>query len=248
MPSWLVTGASRGIGLGIVRALLKNESNFVIATARNPDIPAFQSLSSDYPKHRFLAVCLDVKDPASISSAVAEVSPHLASGLDYIVNNAGIHPQPQARFEDLDLDVFAEELTFSTVVVLRVTRAFLPLIKQSTEKKIIFITSVLASSQISYMMVNQCNAYSVSKAALNMIARKWGASLKNEGVITATIHPGWVRTEIGDTITDWMTTYASHVPHLEPEVSGAGVVKVAEGLTLDKTASYWNWDGTSIPW
>jgi len=59
-------------------------------------------------------------------------------------------------------------MTFSTVAPLRVSRAFLPLVKKSEKKNIIFISSVLASSQVTYMMANQFNAYSVAKAALNM--------------------------------------------------------------------------------
>lgn len=59
-------------------------------------------------------------------------------------------------------------MSFSTVAPLRVSRAFLPLVKKSEKKNVIFISSVLASSQVTYMMANQFNAYSVAKAALNM--------------------------------------------------------------------------------
>jgi len=59
-------------------------------------------------------------------------------------------------------------MSFSTVAPLRVSRAFLPLVKKSEKKNVIFISSVLASSQITYKMANQFNAYSVAKAALNM--------------------------------------------------------------------------------
>jgi NAD(P)-dependent dehydrogenase (short-subunit alcohol dehydrogenase family) len=69
-----------------------------------------------------------------------------------------------------DLDGFADEITFSTVAPLRVSRAFLPLIKKSELKRIIFISSVLASSHITFLMAGQFNAYSVAKAALNMLA------------------------------------------------------------------------------
>lgn len=69
-------------------------------------------------------------------------------------------------------------MTFSTIAPLRVSRAFLPLVKKSEKKNIIFISSVLASSQITYMMVNQFNAYSVAKAALNM----YGCLNSTEGI------------------------------------------------------------------
>lgn len=67
-----------------------------------------------------------------------------------------------------DLDVFAEEMNLCTVAPLRVSRAFLPLIKRSHLRKIIFISSITASSQVTFPMVNQFNTYSVAKAATNM--------------------------------------------------------------------------------
>jgi NAD(P)-dependent dehydrogenase (short-subunit alcohol dehydrogenase family) len=67
-----------------------------------------------------------------------------------------------------DLDAFQEEILFNTVVPIRLTRAFLPLIKKSKEKKVIFVTSALGSFERTWPLVNECNAYSVSKAALNM--------------------------------------------------------------------------------
>lgn len=72
------------------------------------------------------------------------------------------------RISASDLDLFAEEIGFNTTAPLRVSRAFLPLIKKSELKRIIFISSVLASSNITFMMADQFNAYSVAKAALNM--------------------------------------------------------------------------------
>ena len=67
-----------------------------------------------------------------------------------------------------DLDPFQEEILFNTVVPIRLTRAFLPLIKKSKVKKVIFVTSALGSFERTWPLVNECNAYSVGKAALNM--------------------------------------------------------------------------------
>ena len=81
-----------------------------------------------------------------------------------------------------NLDEFADEITFSTVDPLRVSRAFLPLVKKSEIKKIIFISSVLASSQITFMMAGQFNAYSVAKAALNMYVSIPSTSISSNSV------------------------------------------------------------------
>ncbi|KAF8886616.1 hypothetical protein CPB84DRAFT_1712354 [Gymnopilus junonius] len=245
MPSWLITGANRGIGLSIVEALVKKESNFVIGTTRS-DSAALNELATK--NKNFKVLKLDITNQASVDAAVVEATPLLPKGLDYFVNNAGKAAQELTKFEDLDLDIFAEEIKFSTVDVLRVSRAFLPLIKKSEQKKIIFVSSVLASSDITFMMVNQFNAYSVSKAALNMLAHKWGASLKGEGVITAALHPGWVQTEIGAPLTEWMTTYAPHLPPITTEEAAGNVIRNSEKVTLETTAAFWQFDGTNLPW
>jgi len=63
------------------------------------------------------------------------------------------------------------------------------------------------------------------------------------------IHPpGWVKTEIGDALLEWMGKNAPQVSQLEVEESAVGVVKVAEAVTLEKTAEFWNYDGTTLPW
>lgn len=163
---------------------IENKSNFVIATTRSHSI----ELNDLAIKNKNLkVVTLDITRDSSVDAAVVAVTPLLPNGLDYLVNNAGKGIQPTTKFEDLlvlisnlkewkidissssrDLESFSEEMDFNTVAVLRVSRAFLPLVKKSQSKKIIFISSVLASSQVTFMMVNQFNSYSVAKAALNM--------------------------------------------------------------------------------
>lgn len=97
-------------------------------------------------------------------------------------------------------------------------------------------------------MENQCNAYSVAKAGLNMLAYKWAATLKYDGVTTTAIHPGWAQTELGDGITEWMGKYAPGMPHFSTEGAAENVVKVSEALTLEKTGAFWHFDGTNLPW
>ena len=178
-------------------------------------------------------------------------------------------------------------MSFSTVAPLRVSRAFLPLVKKSEKKNVIFISSVLASSQISYMMANQLNAYSVAKAALNMFVYLYLLEFSNliifaiypgspaSGVLrsnTRVLPPlpstlvcnlslwslplrfltsmivGWTQTDLGAPLEEWMSKYAPQVPHLTPDAAGAGVIKISEALTIEKTASFWHFDGTNLPW
>jgi hypothetical protein len=60
---------------------------------------------------------------------------------------------------------------------------------------------------------------------------------------------GWVpSTDIGAGINDWMAKYAPNAPDVTEDESAAGVVAVAAGLALERTNSFYNYDGTKIPW
>ncbi|CAL1706577.1 unnamed protein product [Somion occarium] len=248
MPSYFITGSSRGIGFAIVVELLKDPKNFVIASARNPSASqGLQDLASKYPKDRLALVTFDVSKPEQIEAAAKEVDQLAPKGLDYLINNAGISYQALTTFDDLDLKLFEEELVFNTVPLIRILRAFKPLVVKSTEKKVLFITSSLGSIQDAAGRPNLANAYSISKAALNMLARKWGAVNKSEGIISVLVHPGWVDTDLGQTIEPWLTAAVPGIKPLTVEDSAKGVVKVIQDAKMEDGVHFFNYDGTTIP-
>jgi len=101
MPSYLVTGASRGIGLGIVTKLLEGPENFVIAAVRNTEAESIKKLERQYPKSRFAVIKLDYSDYASIAEAADKAAKVLPAGLDHLINNAGVSFQESASFETI---------------------------------------------------------------------------------------------------------------------------------------------------
>lgn len=106
MPSYLITGSSRGLGLSIVRELLKTPDNLVIATARNTAKSAgLQDLvaSQRYPADRLALVDLDVTDESSIAAAVEQISRILppGEGLDHLISNAGINELALIPFDEV---------------------------------------------------------------------------------------------------------------------------------------------------
>ena len=89
-----------------------------------------------------------------------------------------------------DLGLFADELSFEIINNTIAIRSFLPLIRSGKPGKIIAMSSVIGSLELAAGMPALADAYSVSRAALNMLIRKWGGVLKMEGIATACIHPG----------------------------------------------------------
>jgi NAD(P)-dependent dehydrogenase (short-subunit alcohol dehydrogenase family) len=83
-----------------------------------------------------------------------------------------------------------EELHFMITGTLGILQAFLPLIRRGQDKKIVVVTSALGSVEASVNTPGLADIYSVARAALNMLVRKWGGSLKSEGITTALVHPG----------------------------------------------------------
>jgi len=86
--------------------------------------------------------------------------------------------------------LFAEELNLEIINNTILIRAFLPLIRKAKSGKLIFMSSIIGSVELAAGMPMLNDAYAVSRAALNMLIRKWGAALKMEGIATAVIHPG----------------------------------------------------------
>jgi len=150
---------------------------------------------------------LDLANSESIEKAAVEATNLLPEGLDTLVGNAGANDQPIPTFEQLsvssenrthaladilcrDLKLFAEELNLEIINNTILIRAFLPLIRKGKPGKIIFMSSIIGSVELGAGMPFLNDAYAVSRAALNMLLRKWGAELKFEGIATAVIHPG----------------------------------------------------------
>ena len=190
----LVTGANRGIGLALTRALLVS-GNVVIAGCRKPDDSGeLKQLRLLHPETIDLVKC-DVESEKEMAEA-AEVSLKQRQKLDVIVNNAGI--MPEAGDESiLSVDVNHFWQTFATNVLgaARTIRAFYTMLAQSERPRIVNISSGLGS--ISTREGHDYYAYSTSKAALNMLTRAIAHELAPRGVTTVAISPGWVRTDMG---------------------------------------------------
>lgn len=249
MPSYLVTGSSRGLGLSFVAELLQNPQNHVIASARSSSsTPELQALLKQHPE-KSAFVQLDIADPASIEKAAVDVAKLAPEGLDTLISNAGVNFQPKASLEEADLTLFSSELEVEIVGNTRLVRAFLPLIQKGKGKKLIFVTSGLGSIELAASSPNLNATYSVSRAALNMLVRKWGGVLKFQEITTALVHPGWVPgTEIGAGIADWVEQYAPQMPKVPVNESAKACVKIFQEVTFEDTNLFWNYDGTKIPW
>lgn len=191
----LITGAGRGIGLGLAREMA-GRGWHVLAGARNPgachDLQA--AARSAFPGSIEI-VPLDVRSDESVRAAADEASGKVRA-LDVLVNNAGVFPEEGSEpLEHLPLDCFEEAFAVNVVGVARVTRLFLPLLTRAAHPRVINMSSLAGSIAAKEDSRNYC--YSASKAALNMLTRAMAAELRPRGVTVVAVTPGWVKTEMG---------------------------------------------------
>ncbi|KAJ6452532.1 hypothetical protein C8R47DRAFT_1229350 [Mycena vitilis] len=199
MPSYVVTGAAKGIGFEFVNQLSADSGNIVFAIVRNK---ATATQLTNLSRKNVTVLQADITDPKALKVAASEVSTVTAGKLDYLINNAGRSnhpgftldgfPSPEAVENDL-LDIFKT----NTIGVVHATNAFLPLLKNGAAKKVLTLTSSLAASDftLSAPAIGEVS-YSISKAALNMVVLKYAAQYKPEGFVFLAMHPGLVDTSI----------------------------------------------------
>lgn len=226
----LVTGASRGIGLELA-CQYAEAGDSVVATCRDPETA--KALKHLAESHANVEVqTLDVVDSLSILSLASLLSKR-AGKVDLLINNAGINvPEPP---EEISSDSFSATLETNVVAPVAIMRAFAK--AMASGGKMVNISSCLGSFGMELDLGGRCPTYSASKAALNMMVRHLAPWLKAQGIVAVSVHPGWVKTDMG----------GQEAP-LSLEVSVSSLRKQFARLTLEDAGSFIDFQGESLPW
>jgi len=234
--TWLITGASRGIGLELVKRLLASpDVEIVFAACRSP-----QSAISLHALHNSTStsgtlhvVQMNVTDEASIICAKDEVAEILqGKGLDYLINNAGVAPQDDST-TTLDVKDLMSTMLANVAGPALVTRAFIPLIEQGDRKVIANISSAMAS--IGTDWGKEHTTYSISKYGLNMLTYK--LAKERLDLIPFLVDPGWVKTDMGGSNA-----------RLEVHESVTGIIQVVKNVTAKDAGRFIDYTGQTVPW
>ena len=190
----LITGANRGIGQALVNEALRRGANRVYAGTGGP---------VQHPDPRVTPLTLDVTDVSQIRQAVDRVD-----ALDVLINNAGI-----AIYDDLsNFEVIEKHLAVNLLGLLRVTHAFLPLLKRSCGS----IVNNLSLAGLAPVPV--IPSYSISKAAAFNLTQSLRALLAGQGVAVHAVILGPVDTDMNR---------GFHISKASPEDAARGIF---EGL------------------
>ncbi|KAI5474931.1 hypothetical protein MNV49_002181 [Pseudohyphozyma bogoriensis] len=241
--TYLISGASRGLGLETARQLLAlSPSNQVIAAARNPETADGLKELVRANVGRIEVVKLDASDPESIKSGMAQVakSALVGDGLDVLINNAGVSGKdgmatasqaPATNFED----IFKTNL-YGAITL---TQEALPLLRAGKGKKILTTSSSMGSIKIQYAGPAAV-AYCTSKAAVNMFMAKLATELAEEKFTIIMHCPGWVKTDMNGGVDGPAT--------LLVEDSVALTIKNVFNRGAEDNGKFIGHDGAEIPW
>ncbi|MEY4767432.1 MAG: hypothetical protein RL637_71 [Pseudomonadota bacterium] len=231
MPSVLVTGANRGLGLGFCQHYAVAGWQ-VFACCRQPEnAQELQTLVTQYPLvtiHK-----LDVSD----FNQIQQLGNQLADqSLDIVIHNAGVY-YPDKQPQQTEFDYISWEQTFkiNTLAPVKLSENLLPSLMKSDRRLIVAITSLMGS--IADNGSGGSLAYRSSKSALNAAMKSLSIDWQDRKISVLILHPGWVKTDMG----------GEEAPTSIYE-SISGMTRVIESFTLAQSGQFLNFKNQLLPW
>ena len=245
----LVTGANQGVGFQVAKELVANEVTVLVGSrnfARGEE--AAKSIDGDAR-----ALQLDVTDHASITAAAERIRKELGR-LDLLVNNAAISHtntltgasieeyRKSTRPSNVSLDEVRAVWETNVFGVLAVYQAMLPLLRESSDARIVNVSSgvgsLTANADPSYAQHRNFGpVYPASKAALNAITLAMMVELESTGIKVNLVSPAFTKTNLNN--------YAGTE---SVEDGSREVVRVALLGPDGPTGTFTRWENVNIPW
>jgi NAD(P)-dependent dehydrogenase (short-subunit alcohol dehydrogenase family) len=228
----VITGANRGLGLALAHRYHERD-DAVLAGCRRPDQATELRTITDHIH------ALDLGDEGSIAAFAAALGDE---PVDVLVNNGGIDGRSLGAADDdrdvlqLNPDHFMDEIRVNTLGPLLLVRALLDRLLASPRPRIVNVSSQVGSMEVAARMGRDIG-YTASKAALNMVTVKLAGRLREAGVVVVSLHPGYLRTDMGSASAD-----------LDPAEAASSIVALTDRLTPAESGSFLRWDGSVHPW
>ena len=228
MPTLMVTGSNRGIGLEFVRQY-SAAGWTVIATCRDPDRAEDLKRLAGEPRRSIEIQRLDVTDPAAIKTLAARLGQRV---VDLLIANAGVTVAHDAPVTPENFDLVMRTNALGPLLV---AEGLADRVAASDKGMMVFISSRMGS--IATIESGIAVLYRASKAALNAGMRTLSFALRPRRITTVALHPGWVRTDMGGSGAD-----------LAPDKSVADMMRVIGRVTPADSGHLFNHSGEELPW
>jgi len=231
MPTILVTGANRGIGLEISKQCLTHHWT-VHACCRDPENASELTSLIKRNEDSLFIHALDVRQTEQLEDLQKNLK---NTPIDVLFNNAGIHAKGASDFGDCDDNEWQEAVQVNLLAPMKMMEHFVNNVATSKMKVIANISSKMGS--IADNTSGGSYAYRATKAALNAVTVSAAQDLKHRDIIVMILHPGWVRTDMGG-------------PNGELNVkeSVTLLLKLITNADMSHSGKFLDIDGTEIPW
>jgi NAD(P)-dependent dehydrogenase (short-subunit alcohol dehydrogenase family) len=224
----LIIGGNRGIGLGVVKELLQRGWR-VIATARKPAAATeLSALTARYPG-RLSVEELDMGDGPGVDAFARQMT----EPVDVLLFNAGIAGPQHRSAQSATVGEIGELMFVNAVAPIRLARALAGRVRGGAGI-IAFTSSAMGSVS---QNTGGHELYRASKAALNSLTRGLWTELQGKNLTVLTLHPGWVRTDMGG---------SSAAVSIEDSARGLAEVLEREAGAHDH--KFLDYRGKAIPW
>jgi NAD(P)-dependent dehydrogenase (short-subunit alcohol dehydrogenase family) len=248
---YVLTGANRGLGLGLTKTLLARPATTVVASVRNPEAAA--SLKSEIENVtvgensvlHIIELDFDSAIPPKKILHIFGATVPAISHIDVLICNAGF-AAPMTRASLTSAEALRTSFEVNTIAPLMVFQAFWPLMQKSTSSpKLAVISSSVGS--IAEQEPVPGGAYGPSKAASNWITKALHSENEASGLVAFSLHPGWVQTRAGDfAAKEW--GYSGSPPVTVNE-SVKGMLEVIDGATRENfSGKFVTQTGEILPW
>jgi len=223
MSTYLVTGASRGIGLEFCRQL-RGRGEDVIAVCRSPAV-ALTELGAE------TVAGMDVSDPASVRSMADTLQ---GRPVDVLINNAGVLRRDSlGTLGDESVEDILLQFRTNSLGPVLVTEALLPNLTEGS--KVAIVTSRMGS--VADNTSGGYYGYRMSKAAVNIAGVSLSRDLADRKIAVALLHPGYVRTDM-----------TGHEGFCDVDEAGGGMLARIDALTMETTGGFWHANGEALAW
>jgi NAD(P)-dependent dehydrogenase (short-subunit alcohol dehydrogenase family) len=229
----LITGANRGLGLGLAEAYLADGWRVIaLSRASSPGLEALNNGRLDI--HR-----CDLTDDDQLQSVADALS---GQQVDVLINNAGRMAKPRngetrdvQGFGHFDRSLWHEVFDINLFTAVSLTERLVENLARSDRARIVTISSTLGS--IAKNTSGGLYAYRASKAGVNAVTKSLAIDLADRGIIAIALHPGWVRTDMGGSGAD-----------IDVTTSVSGMKSVIDGLAPKDSGRFYAYDGSELPW
>ena len=224
----LITGANRGLGLEFVRQYSQLGWSVLACSRDSSNANELKILQKEFSSVEILQLDVgNLNEIVSLSNTLKDRS------IDILINNAGIYRS--GSLGNLDTNAWIESFKINTIAPYVVIESLLSHVMKSDLKKIVSITSKMGS--IDDNTSGGSYIYRSSKTALNSVMRSLTHDLESNGISTLTLHPGWVKTDMGGS-NAWIDTTESVT----------GMIEQIKKLSQKNSGRYLDYSGKTIKW